>query len=138
MKIGLAIENDATVTNLIPAVHGIDRALKSCFDNKEYGSDMLNIAIGTILVNESTISQQFHPARPFKFKRLERVKHPGTGQVMELHNCASWDVKPDFEKFSGMDLNDARDYLCDYLMDSTKCLEDNHSLFPDFDVARFI
>ena len=138
MKIGLAIENDVAVANLMPAVFDIDRALKSCFASKEYGSDTLNIAIGTVLVSNSTISQRLHPVRPFKFKRLEKVKHPGTGQIMELYNSASWDVKPDFEKFSGMGLNDARNYLCEYLIASTRCLEDNQGLFPNFEVARFI
>jgi hypothetical protein len=137
MKIGLAVENDVSVSHLMPAVLGVNRALKAYFINKEYGSDLVYIAIGTILKANSIISKKFHPIRPFKYKKLDRVKHPGTGQIMELHNSAEWDVMPDFELFSRMDLENARNYLCDCLIASTNCLEEQHSYFPDFDVVRF-
>lgn len=137
MDIGLAIESDVSVEHLIPAVREINNALKACFADKEYGSDLIYIAIGTILVDSSAIAERFHPVRPFKYKRLDRVKHPGTGQIMEFHNSAAWDVKPDFAAFSGMSLEGARDYLCEALIASTACLEEHHSQYPDFDVARF-
>ena len=121
----------------MPAVREINNALKACFADKEFGSDLIYLAIGMILVDSSEIAERFHPVRPFKYKRLDRVKHPGTGHIMEFHNSASWDVKPDFEKFSGMGLDEARDYLCETLIASTACLEKHHSEFPDFDVARF-
>lgn len=121
----------------MPAVRGVNNALEVCFADREYGSDLIDITIGMILVDSSEIAEQFHPVRPFKYKRLDRVKHPGTGQIMEFHNSAAWDVKPDFAKFSGMNLDDARDYLCETLIASTGCLEKHHNEFPDFDVARF-
>lgn len=137
MNVGLGIESDAAVRHLMPAVREINNALNACFAAKEYGSDLIYIAIGMILVDTSAIAKRFHPARPFKYKRLDRVKHPGTGHIMEFHNSASWDVKPDFVKFSSMGLNDARDYLCEALIASTGCLEEHRSQYPNFDVARF-
>ena len=137
MKIGLAIEADVSVDHLMPAIRGVNNALEACFESREYGSDLIYAAIGLILVDSSAISKRFHPVRPFKYKRLDRVKHPGTGHIMEFHNSASWDVKPDFAAFSSMGLEGARDYLCEALIASTDCLEEHHSEFPDFDVARF-
>ncbi|MGV8992230.1 MAG: hypothetical protein ACOH1Q_12595 [Thiobacillus sp.] len=137
MNVGLGIENDVSVAHLMPAVRGVNDALKACFSDKEYGADLIDITIGMILVTRTTISDRFHPVRPFKYKRLDRVKHPGTGQIMEFHNSASWDVKPDFETFSSMGLEGARGYLCETLIASTGCLDEHHSEFPDFDVSRF-
>lgn len=137
MNIGLAIESDTSVKHLMPAVFGVNNALKACFADMEYGSDLIYIAIGLILVDNSEIAKRFHPVRPFKYKRLDRVKHPGTGQIMEFHNSASWDVKPDFTTFSGLSLDAARDYLCEALTASTAVLEEHRSEYPDFDVARF-
>jgi len=137
MNLGLAIESDKSVEHLMPAVLGINNALKTYFSGREYGSDLIYVAIGLILVDGSEISKRFHPVRLFKYKRLDRVKHPGTGQIMEFHNSASWDVKPDFAAFSGMDLGEARDYLCEALISSTAMLDEHHNEFPDFDVTRF-
>ncbi len=137
MNVGLGIESDATVRHLMPAVLGVNNALKSCFVDKEYGSDLIYVAIGMILVDSSEIAKRFHPVRPFKYKQLDRVKHPGTGQIMEFRNSAAWDVKPDFEAFSRMGLEEARDYLCKVLIASTGCLEEHRSQYPDFDVSRF-
>lgn len=137
MNVGLGIESDASVRHLMPAVRGVNNALEACFSDREYGSDLIDITIGTILVDSSEIAERFHPVRPFKYKRLDRVKHPGTGQIMEFHNSAAWDVKPDFAAFSGKSLQGARDYLCEALIDSTSCLEEHHSQYPNFDVTRF-
>lgn len=135
MDVGLGIEYHFSVEHLMPAVRGVNNAIEECFAGQEYGSDLIDITIGLILTGPK--SGRLHPVRPFKYKRLDRVKHPGTGHIMEFHNSASWDVKPDFEKFSGMGLDEARDYLCETLIASTACLEKHHSEFPDFDVARF-
>jgi|SRR5687768_10744298 len=104
MKVGLGIESDAAIQHLMPAVRGVDNALEACFANEQYGTDLLHIAIGVILVDNSATAKRFHPVRPFKYKRLDRVKHPGTGQIMEFRNTATWDVKPDFGTFSGKTL----------------------------------
>ena len=137
MNIGLAIESDRSIEHLIPTVLEVNNALKLYFANKEYGSDLIYVVIGTILVTDSITSQRFHPVRQFKYKRLDRVKHPGTGQIMEFHNSASWDVKLDFTAYSGMGLDEARDYLCEALIASTSILDEHRSQFPDFDVFRF-
>ena len=137
MDVGLGIENDVSVAHLMPAVRGVNDALKTYFLGKEYGLDLIDITIGLVLVTRTAISERFHPVRPFRYKQLDRVKHPGTGQIMEFHNCASWDVKPDFEIFSGLSLDAARDYLCEALIASTAALEEHHNEFPDFDVSRF-
>jgi hypothetical protein len=137
MNIGLAIESDKSIEHLMPAVREVNNALKQFFVDKDYGSDLIYIAVGTVLVNNSVTSQRFHPVRPFKYKRLDRVKHPGTGQIMEFHNSAGWDVKPDFATFSGMGVEAARDYLCEALIASTSVLDVNHNQFPNFDVSRF-
>lgn len=121
----------------MPSVLGVNNTLKSCFASNEYGADLIYIAIGVILVDDSVIAKRFHPVRPFDYRHLDKVKHPGTGQIMEFRNSASWDVKPDFAAFSGMNLDAARDYLCETLIASTEVLEEHRSQYPDFDVARF-
>lgn len=135
MDVGLAIEYHFSVEHLMPAVLGVNNALKACFTDRAYGSDLSNIAIGMILTGPG--SERLHPVRPFDYSRLKRVKHPGTGHIMEIRNSAGWDVKPDFTAFSGMNLEGARDYLCEALIVSTACLEEHHSQYPDFDVTRF-
>lgn len=137
MNVGLGIECDASVEHLMPVVRGLNNALKEYFANREYGTDLIHIAIGMILVTCSPIAQRFHPVRPFEYSRLDRVKHPGTGQIIEIHNSASWDIKPDLKAVSGMDLEAALGYLCNVLIASTGCLEEHHNLFPNFDVGRF-
>lgn len=137
MDVGLAIESDVSVEHLMPAVLGVNNALEACFAKHEYGSDLIYIAIGMVLVDNSAIAERFHPVRPFKYRRFDTEKSRITGEVFEIHKMATWDVKPDFEKFSGMGLEDARDYLCEALIASTGCLEEHHSQFPDFDVTRF-
>jgi hypothetical protein len=137
MNVGLAIEADRSVGHLMPAVRGINEALKSFFAEKQYGADLIYTAIGAILVDSSAVAQRLHSIRPFCYKRLDRVKHPGTGQIMEFHNSASWDVKPDFATFSGQSLQGARDYLCEALIASTNVLEEHRDQYPDFDVDRF-
>lgn len=137
MRIGLGIESDKSVEHLMPTVLGVNDVLKACFKDREYGSDLIYIAIGLILVDNSATAQRFHPVRPFKYKRLDRVKHPGTGQIMEFRNSAGWDVKPDFEKFRSMNEKEARDYLCEILTASTAVLAEHRNKFPDFDVERF-
>lgn len=137
MNVGLGIESDISIEHLMPAMRGVNNTLKACFADREYGSDLIYIVVGLILVDNSEIAKRFHPVQPFEYKRLDRVKHPGTGQIMEFYNSAVWSVKPDFEKFSGMNLDDARNYLCEILITSTSCLEEHHSQFPDFDVTRF-
>lgn len=135
MDIGLAIEYHFSVEHLMPAVLGTNDALKACFANKEYGSDLIYIAIGVILTGHG--SERLHPERPFDYSRLDRVKHPGTGEISEIRNSAGWDVKPDFATFSSLSLDAARDYLCEALIASTAVLEEHRSEYPDFDVARF-
>lgn len=137
MDIGLAIESDVSVEHLIPAVREINNALEACFADRGYGSDLIEIIIGVILVDGSAIAERFHPVRLFEYRRFDTERSRITGEVLEIHNMATWDVKPDFEKFSGMGLDEARDYLCETLIASTACLEKHHSEFPDFDVARF-
>lgn len=137
MDVGLGIENDVSVAHLMPVVRGINDALKACFSDREYGADLIDITIGMILVTNTAISNQFHPVRPFKYKRIDRFKSITTGQIVEIRNSASWDVKPDFSTFSGLSLEAARNYLCKSLTASTAVLEEHRSEYPDFDVARF-
>lgn len=136
MNVGLAIESDASVRHLMPAVLGVNNALEECFADREYGSDLIDIVIGLILVTGS-ISERLHSVRPFEYRRFDTERSQITGEVYEIHKMATWDVKPDFETFSGLGLEGARDYLCEALIASTACLEEHHSEFPDFDVARF-
>lgn len=135
MNVGLGIESHFSVEHLMPAVLGVSNVLEVCFADREYGSDLIDITIGMILTGPG--SEKLHPVRPFDYSRLKRVKHPGTGHIIEIHNSAGWDVKPDFAVFSGMSLGEARDYLCEDLIASTACLEEHHNEFPDFDVTRF-
>lgn len=137
MDVGLGIENDVSVAHLMPAVRGVNNALKACFSDREYGSDLIDITIGMILVTNTAISNRFHPIRPFKYKRLDRFKSITTGQIVEIRNSASWDVKPDFTTFSSLSLDAARDYLCEILIASTAVLEEHRNDYPDFDVASF-
>ena len=137
MDVGLAIESDATVSHLIPSVRGVNNALEAYFSSRDYGADLTDIAIGVILVATSEISDRFHPVRPFKYRRFDREKSRITGEIFEIKTAASWDLKPDFAKFSGVDLIGARDYLCERLIASTSCLETHCSKFPAFDVGRF-
>lgn len=135
MNVGLGIEYHFSVEHLMPAVRGVNNAIEAYFSDKEYGFDLIDITIGLNLTGPK--SERLHPVRPFKYKKLDRVKHPGTGQIMEFHNSASWDVKPDFAKFSGQGLDGARDYLCEALIASTAVLEAYRDQYPDFDVACF-
>lgn len=137
MNVGLGIESDISIEYLLPSILNIDRALRECFLDKSYGSDLTDITIGMILVNRSAISETLHPLRSFDYSRLKRVKHPGTGQLIVIPNTAGWDVKPDFESFSGISIDDAREYLCEVLITSTLCLDEHHNEFPDFEVALF-
>ena len=136
MNVGLAIESDASVRHLMPAVLGVNNALEACFANKDYGSDLIDIVIGLILMTGS-ISERLHPERPFEYRRFDTERSRITGEVYEIHKMATWDVKPAFTAFSGMNLEGARDYLCEALIVSTACLEEHHSQYPDFDVTRF-
>lgn len=137
MDIGFGIESDVSVEHLMPAVRAVNDALTAYFAGREYGSDLIDITIGVILVTNTSISNRFHPVRPFKYKRIDKFKSITTGQIVEIRNCASWDVRPDFEIFSGLSLDGARDYLCETLIASTAVLEEHRSEYPDFDVARF-
>lgn len=137
MDVGLAIESEKSVEHLISAVLDVNDALMACFKKREYGSDLIKISIGLILLEDSEHNRRFHPMRPFDYSRLERIKHPGTGHIIEIRNSAGWDVKTDFEKFRSMNLVQARGYLCEVLIDSTSVLEEHRSKFPNFDVARF-
>jgi hypothetical protein len=137
MNVGLGIESHFSVEHLMPAVLEVNEALENYFSDKGYGADLIDIAIGLILLKDTETSKRLHPIRPFNYARLKRVKHPGTGQIMEIRNSASWDVKPDFATFSGLSLDAARDYLCEALIASTALLEEHRSEYPDFEVARF-
>lgn len=137
MNVGLGIESHFSVEHLMSSVLGVNEVLEACFADKEYGADLIDISIGLILLKDSETSKRLHPIRPFNYGRLKRVKHPGTGQIMEIRNSASWDVKPDFAAFSGQGQEGARDYLCEALIASTAVLEEHHDQYPDFDVARF-
>jgi hypothetical protein len=136
MDVGLAIESDVSVEHLMPAVRGVNNAIEAYFVDRDYGSDLTNIGIGMILVT-GPISERLHSVRPFRYRRFDREKSRITGEIFEIHTTAEWDVKPDFEKFSAMRSDDARDYLCEALIASTACLEEHRNQFPDFDVSRF-
>lgn len=138
MNVGLAIEVDRSVSHLMPAVRAVNEVLKSFFMERQYGADLIYTAIGVILVDDSATAQNLHSIRPFCYKNLDQVRHPGTGHVMTFHNSASWDVKPNFAVFSGQDLEGARNFLCEALIASTNVLELNCDQYPDFDVARFL
>lgn len=137
MDVGLAIESDASVSHLIPSVRGVNNALEAYFLSRNYGADLTSIAIGLILVGTSEISDRLHPVRAFKYTRFDRERSQITGVIYEINTTASWDVKPDFAKFSGMDLNGARNYLCKSLIASADCLHEHCNKFPDFHVGRF-
>lgn len=136
MNVGLAIESDKAVEHLMPAVLGVNNAIEAFFADREYGPDVIEVIIGLILMTGST-SERLHPVRPFEYRRFDTERSRIIGGVLEIHKQATWDVKPDFETFSGLGLEGARDYLCEALIASTACLEEHHSEFPDFDVARF-
>lgn len=136
MNVGLAIESDRAVEHLMPAVLGVNNAIEAFFVEREYGPDVIEVIIGLILMTGPT-SERLHPVRPFQYRRFDTERSRITGGVIEIHNSASWDVKPDFAAFSSMDLKGARDYLCESLIASTACLEEHRSEFPDFDVSRF-
>jgi hypothetical protein len=137
MDVGLAIESDVAVSHLIPSVRGINNALEAYFLSRSYGADLTGISIGVILVGTSEISDRFHPIRPFRYKRFDRKKSRITGEIYEIKTAASWDVKPDFVKFRGVDLIGARNYICESLIASISFLGEHSSKFPDFDVGRF-
>ena len=137
MKIGLTIENDKSISHLMPAVRGINNAIKTYFADLEYGDDVIEIIIGLILLNDSVTSKRFHPVRPFEYKRFDTEKSRITGQIYEIHKTATWDVKPDCAIFSSKSLEDARDYLCESLITSTSELEYYRNDYPNFDVTKF-
>ena len=137
MDVGLAIESDASVSHLMPSVRGVSNVLEAHFLSRSYGVDLTCITIGLILVGASEVSDRFHPVRPFKYRRFDREKSRITGEIYEINTAASWDIKPEFNIFCGLDLVGARNYLCDFLIDSTSCLDAHHSKFLHFDVARF-
>lgn len=136
MNVGLAIESDASIRHLMPAVLGVNNAIEAFFVDREYGPDVLEVIIGLILMTGPT-SERLHPVRPFEYRRFDTERSRITGGVIEIHKSATWDVKPDFATFSGQGLEGARDSLCEALIASTGVLEEHHDQYPDFDVARF-
>jgi hypothetical protein len=121
----------------MPAVLGVNNTLEVYFLDRGYGSDLIDIVIGLILVTDSKISKRFHPVRPFSYKFFDTEKSRITGELFEIHKMATWDVKPDFAVFSGMGLDAARNYVCEALIASTCCLDEHRNEYPDFDVASF-
>ena len=136
MNVGLAIESDKAVAHLMPVVLGVNKALEAFFVARAYGTDVIEVIIGLILMTGPT-SERLHPIRPFQYRRFDTERSRITGGVIEIHKSATWDVKPDFATFSGQGLEGARDYLCEALIASTAVLEEHHGEFPDFDLVRF-
>lgn len=135
MDVGLAIESDASVDSYTPMICAINNALKLYFSGRDYGEDLQYLGIGLIITGSN--SEKFHPIRPFKYEKESFYKDIFTNQRKSLKNAASYDVKPDFERFCQMELNEARSYLVQLLVESTEILERNLDKFPQFDFKQF-
>ncbi|WP_031431889.1 hypothetical protein [Methylomicrobium agile] len=135
MNVGLAIESNETVERFLPIMEKLYTELKIYFYKRDYGKDLQDLAIGLILTGPGT--EKFHPIRSFKYEKESSYKDIFTNKRVNIKNAASYDVKPDFERFSQMTLDDAQNYLAELLFESTEVLESNHEKFPNFDVKQF-
>lgn len=135
MNVGLAIESDQSLEVFSQVFYELDKRLKEYFPNKDFGDDLEDLAIGLILTGPG--SERLHPIRPFKYEKESSYKDIFTNKRVTIKNAASYDVKPDFEAFSQMTLDEAQNYLAKLLSESTEVLERNHKKFPNFDVKQF-
>ncbi|WP_426994315.1 hypothetical protein [Methylomonas sp. CM2] len=135
MNVGLAIERDASLENYAHLIREFYSKIKEYFSDKDYGEDLKDLAIGLVLTGPG--SERLHPVRLFKYEKESSYKDLFTNKRVTIRNAASYDIKPDFDKFSQMTLEDAQNYLAKLLYESTEVLECHHEKFPNFDVKQF-
>lgn len=112
-------------------IRELSEKLGRCFKDRSYGEDGMNLLIGVILTDPG--NSRLHPTRGLKCRKLVKVKFP----PVEFRNIIEYDLKPDFNLFSQLDLQQARAYLSDLLSHSITVLQDHATKFPDFDLVRF-
>ena len=134
MELGLAIEMDVSIERLLPVLGNIATKLKTFFEHKQYGPDLLHIFIGVILTHPD--SSRLHPVRKPSFLKLMKYRSL-TNEKVEMCNVFQYDVKPDYESFRKLNSLDAGRVLCQLLLDSTALIEARRASFPDFDLQRF-
>lgn len=133
MFIGLALEIDSAIEHLCVAVHSLDKRLETFFPDKNYGLDVENIFVGVILTGPG--SERLHPIRKLKYQKVLRIKIPG--KVLEKKNVLQYDIKPDYEIFSRLNVEQARQHVAKALINSVGLLERDKAKFPDFDLLHF-
>ena len=134
MELGLAIKMDVSIERLLPVLGNIATKLKTFFEHKQYGPDLLHIFIGVILTHPD--SSRLHPVRKPSFRKLMKYRSL-TNEKVEMRNVFQYDVKPDYEAFCKLNSLDAGRVLCQLLLDSTAMIEARRASFPDFDMQQF-
>ncbi len=133
MDVGLALEIHASIDHRSSAIHSLGDEIEALFRERSYGVGLEHLFIGIILTMPG--DDPLHPVRRFRFRKTERVKLQRG--VLELHNSASYDVKPDFDFVRDHSGDSLRLYLSRLLFESTDVLITHTGKFPDFDVAAF-
>jgi hypothetical protein len=135
MNVGIALETDAAFEPLSVVVTDAAVKIKEYFATRDYGQDLSNIFIGVILTGPG--SERLHPVRRPSYKKLLRFNNRIIKRQMEMKNVFQYDVKPDYEIFSRLNVGEARRVFLELLLDSTIVIEKHKARFPDFDLERF-
>jgi len=135
VQFGLAIEMDVSVERLHSVFADIAIKLRTFFETRQYGNDLLHIFVGVISTHPD--SSRLHPIRRPNYKKLLKYKSPITDEKVEMKGLFQYDVRLDYEVFRKLNSVEARRMLCEVLVESTAVIEARRASFPDFDVQKF-
>src|ERR1700692_2023065 len=88
---------DVSVEQLHSVFADIAIKLKTFFETREYGNDLLHIFVGVILTHPD--SSRLHPIRRPNYKKLLKYKSSITNEKVEMKSVFQYDVRLDYEVF---------------------------------------
>lgn len=133
MNLGLAatLSREITKSNVITE---LSDDMKDYFKNKNYGSDIKEVAIGIICVSQG-FDQFFKIKKPRYTKDKKNIKSEGF--EYEIEKCFEYSIKLDFEKFQNSSEEECKKIVAKEILLSLDSLDSIKKKIKDFDWDQF-